>query len=100
MKTFCTVLLSLILITSNFAQTKETRDVPTFREISYRVPGKLFLRQGSPQKVELEGDQRVLEEIETYMKGDQLIIRDMDDRQWFSWSSSRDKINVYITVVN
>ena len=29
-----------------FAQTKETREVGTFSKLSFRVPGKLILKQG------------------------------------------------------
>jgi len=100
MKTIITLFFSTILISGvTIAQTKETRDVPTFTEISYRVSGNLYLRQGSPQKVVLEGDSETLREIETTVKGSRLVIGNEDDHRWFSWRmDSRDKINVYITV--
>lgn len=102
MKPFTTLILAILLIPiSSFAQTKETRDVGTFREISYRVSGKLFLRQGSPQKVVLEGNSETLQEIQTDLNGDKLIIESRDNNRWFTWGNdSRDRVNVYITVEN
>src|SRR3954464_5655938 len=59
------VLVVLFTITLAAAQSKETRSVETFNKLSFRVPGKLYLRQGSPQKVELEGSKEFLSEVET-----------------------------------
>ena len=59
------LLLLILSISTVVAQTKETRDVSTFTKISFRVSGKLYLKQGSPQKVEIEGKKDVLEKIET-----------------------------------
>ncbi|MBZ0245901.1 MAG: DUF2807 domain-containing protein [Cyclobacteriaceae bacterium] len=102
MRTIATLALAVLMISNvSFAQSKETRDVSTFREISYRTSGKLYLRQGSPQKVVLEGNEEAIREVETYLKGDRLIIENRDNNRWFSWGNdSRDKINIYITVEN
>jgi len=102
MKTIIALLITALSIANiSHAQTKETREVGTFSEISYRVSGKLFLRQGSPQKVVLEGDSDVLAEIETELKGNRLIIGNRNSSSWFNWNdNSRDRINVYITVEN
>lgn len=102
MRTIATLALAVLMISNvSFAQSKETRDVSTFREISYRTSGKLYLRQGSPQKVVLEGNEEAVREVETYLKGDRLIIENRDNNRWFSWGNdSRDKINIYITVEN
>ena len=77
------------------AQTKETRNVGTFTKIAFRVPGKLYLRQGSPQKVVIEGKKDILEEIETDVEGTRLVIEN-EDNDW-NWGSD-DHVNVYITV--
>ncbi|MFZ1809107.1 MAG: head GIN domain-containing protein [Cyclobacteriaceae bacterium] len=102
MRTIATLVLALLMISNvSLAQTKETREVSTFREISYRVSGNLYLRQGSPQKVVLEGHEETLREIETNMKGDRLIIENRDNDRWFSWfNDTNNKINIYITVEN
>lgn len=90
-------LLSLLAATVSVAQTKETRSVETFTKISFRVPGKLYLRQGSPQKVEIEGDSEVLEKIETRVESGRLIVG--NEEKWFNWTwHNDDKVNVYVTV--
>lgn len=94
------VILSCILffaVSAAFAQTKETRNVGTFTKISFRVPGKLYLRQGSPQKVEIEGKKDVLAEIDTDVDGDKLVIG--KEGNWMNWKwKDGDEVNIYITV--
>jgi hypothetical protein len=90
-------LIAFVSITSVFAQTRQTRNVDTFTKLSFRVPGKLFLRQGSPQKVEIEGNKDILSEIETEVSGGKLVIG--KEGKWFDWSWDNDnKVSVYITV--
>ena len=86
------MLCALVLVQ---AQTKETRNVGTFTKIAFRVPGKLYLRQGSPQKVEIEGKKNILEEIETDVEGSRLVIENEDDN--WNWGND-DQVKVYITV--
>ena len=92
------IIISLLMLclTAVQAQTKETRKVDTFTKISFKVPGKLFLRQGSTQKVEIEGKKDVLEKIETNMEGSRLVIEHEDESFW-RWGND-DKVNIYITV--
>ena len=91
-------ILSILILCVVFladAQTKETRNVGTFTKIAFRVPGKLYLRQGSPQKVVIEGKKDILEEIETDVDGSRLVI-EKDGNDW-NWGND-DQVNVYITV--
>ncbi len=82
-----------------FAQTKETRTVGTFTKISLRIPGKLILKQGSPQSVVLEGDKEMLSKIETDVEGSRLSIsRESHWRDW-SWRDEKE-ITAYVTVTN
>lgn len=92
------LLLFVLTISAGMAQTKETRNVSTFTKISFRVPGKLYLKQGSPQKVEIEGKKDVLEKIETEVDGDRLVIGKEGKWMDWSWGDNDDKVNVYITV--
>jgi hypothetical protein len=95
--------LGLVLVAVTVAaeaQTRETRDVPNFTRISYRVPGKLYLKQGSPQKVEMEGSKDVLKEIETEVSGGKLVIG-KERYRWGDWGwSNKDQVTVYVTMPN
>lgn len=93
--TYLTMIALLVSNTVLTAQHREVRDVANFTKISFGFPGKLYLKQGSPQKVELEGDRDVLEEVETDVEGGRLKIG--KEGKWFNWNSD-DKITVYITV--
>jgi hypothetical protein len=91
------VLFGILLSTFVFAQKRDTRKVESFTRISFRFPGKLYLKQGSPQKVELVGEPDVLKEIETEVDGDRLTIG--REGKWNSWfSDNAEKVTVYITV--
>ncbi len=90
-------IFSLALVIAN-AQNRETRTVDSFTKISFRVPGKLYLKQGSPQKVELEGPKDVLKEVETEVSGGRLMIG--KENRWMNWGWDNDKITAYVTVPN
>jgi hypothetical protein len=82
-----------------YAQKRETRKVDSFTKISFRFGGKLYLTQGSPQKVEVEGPKDLLEELETEVDNGKLIIG--REGKWFEWNSNNnERVNVYITVPN
>ena len=101
MKNTITFALAAMLLVSVAAlgQTRETRKVETFTKISFRVPGKLYLRQGNVQKVEIEGKKDFLEEIETEVEGSRLVIG--KEGKWMDWNwSDNDRVNVYITMTN
>jgi hypothetical protein len=100
MKRHLTLLL-LLVSGFTFAQTKETRNVGTFTKIGFRVPGKLILKQGSPQSVVLEGDKEILDKIETEVDGNRLTIGREDKWSWKDWGRRDDKrITVYVTMSN
>ena len=101
-----TILMKRIFVTSLalvfafslvLAQNKETRNVEIFTKIAFRVPGKLYLKQGPVQKVELQGEKDVLAKIETEVNGGRLSIGRENDN-WKMWDWDDDKITVYITV--
>lgn len=97
MKKLSIVLALLIAGTGAFAQKKETRDVSTFKKLGFAGSGTLYLKQGSPQKVELEASQEVLDKYETKVEGDKLTIKPKD--RWNNWNwGDDDKIVIYITV--
>jgi hypothetical protein len=89
----------LLCATLTVAQNRETRNVDSFNKISFRLPGKLYLKQGASQKVEIEANKDVLKEIETEVEGNKLVIG--KEGKWFDWNwNDNDKITVYITVTN
>jgi len=93
--------ITLLLISGvAFAQTKETRNVGSFSKLSFRVPGKLILKQGSTQSVVLEGDQDFLGKIETEVEGGRLVIGREDKWGWREWRDGNNKITAFVTMTN
>ena len=78
-------------------QSKESRNVSGFTKVEFRIPGKLYLRQGSAEKVEIEASKEMLSRIETEVEGSRLIIETPGK---FNWRSEDDDIKVYVTVKN
>ncbi len=97
MKKLILFFIAATLAVPVLAQTRETRTVNSFTRISFRHSGKIYVKQGSPQKVELQGDKDILEKIETDVDGSRLVIGRKDTR-WFGDWNDHDDITVYITV--
>jgi len=53
----------------------ETRTTANFSGIQLKTDGKLYYTEGSTYKVELQSQQNILNEIETIMSGNDLVIR-------------------------
>jgi hypothetical protein len=79
-----------------YAQTKESRDISNFTKVDFGIPGKLYIRQGSDDKVEIEADKEMLSKIETKLEGSRLIIKTPDKFRWRSGDD--DDIKVYVTI--
>lgn len=92
------LVILLVTFQAVLAQKRETRSVGTFTQLNYRVPGKLYLKQGSTQKVEIEGTNEVLSKIETKVEDGKLII-EVDWKKWSNWKwGDNEKATVYVTV--
>lgn len=92
-----TVMLLIITASTVFGQSRQTRNVDTFTKISFRVPGKLYVRQGSPQKVEIEGSKDALEKTDVKVENGRLVIG--REGKWSNWGfGNDDEVNVYVTV--
>ncbi|MBN2520681.1 MAG: DUF2807 domain-containing protein, partial [Bacteroidales bacterium] len=72
---------------------KETREVPEFSGVNLGIAGNVYLKQGSPQEVVLEGDEDDLKNIITMVDGGILKIK-VDD--WMERINNR--VNIYITI--
>ncbi|QDA59855.1 head GIN domain-containing protein [Hymenobacter jejuensis] len=91
---FLLLLPALLLLPGwALASTREVRQVASFTEIGFATSGNVVLRQGSPQKVEVEGEPADLAQLETVVNGNKLRIRTRDN-----WHGNLGKITVYITV--
>ena len=92
-KNLTLIILSVFLFSTSFAQKKEIRDVDDFTAVSFGVAGELFLKQGSQFRVEIEGDEDLLDVIETYVQNDRLVIKKKNWR-----IKPNKKVTVYITM--
>ena len=93
MKRLYLIAALLMLVTSAFGQ-KETRKVGEFDGISLGIAADVYLSQGSPAKLVLEGDQDDLEDVITELRGSTLVIKYKNSR---GWNFRMDKIDIYIT---
>ena len=89
----------LIAVAFANAQNREEKKLDSFTRIAFRAAGKLYLRQGSPQKVEIEGNRDYIEELDVRVEGDKLVIG-KDNWSFWNWDNNDDRVNVYITVPN
>lgn len=95
MNKILTLFVALIMATTTYAQ-KEL-DLASFDELALRTSATVYLTQGSPQRVAVEGDEDDLEELEIEVNGDRLEIKRKSSSSWFSWGGSSN-ITVYVTV--
>jgi hypothetical protein len=93
------LLLALVIICEiNMAKAEnEERKLPSFTEISLRIPGKLIVRQGDVQKVTIEAKESTLKEIITEVNGRALIIR-FPSKNYFWKNFDPGRIDIYITI--
>jgi hypothetical protein len=73
--------------------SKDERSVETFKSISLSISADVYVKQGSPQKLVLEGPEKELSEIITEVDGSNLKIR----TKLGHWNI-HSKIKVYITM--
>ncbi len=97
MKTLITTFLSFALLISLQAQ-KRNVDVGDFSELSLGIPATLYIKQGSNEKVEIDCDDDIFDEIEFEMRGDRLVIK-REGKGW-NWNNGwrRSEVDVYVTM--
>ena len=94
-----TLILMMAFGLCALAQNRETREVRDFDEVIMRIGGKVLITQGDKNEVILEGDEDLLEKIETEVHGSRLNIRSKRDNwRWWSSGRNRGRLTVYITV--
>lgn len=91
-------LLLTVLFLSAFrmANTRETRTVPAFTAVGLGGSMRVILRQGSPQKVEVEGDAEDLAHLETTVSGNRLNINTKRENG-MNWYRFKSNVTVYVT---
>lgn len=96
MKTLTTLILSFIIVLPSLGQ-KRTVDVDNFTELSIGISGTVYLKQGSSNKVQIECDDDIFDEIEFEMRGDRLVIK--KEGKW-NWSNGwrRSEVDIYVTM--
>jgi hypothetical protein len=72
---------------------KEKRNVSGFTEIGFGIAGNLSVKIGSEFSVVLEGDKKYLSEIETVVRNNKLVIRNLNNHFF-----DNVKANVFITL--
>lgn len=86
---------AMVLMTSiSYGQNKETRDVKGFTRVSFGVAGNLLIKIGPEFSLVLEGDRKIIDEIETEVSGGKLTIKKENWRMSFN----EEKITVNLTM--
>ncbi len=84
------------LFTNPISAKEQTRDLPSFSEISLRISAKVYLEQGEKQSVRIVADSETLEQIITEVKGRTLNIKFPNNNIFKKWDPG--KIEIYISV--
>lgn len=92
-----TLLMSGIFMTTSVKAEEQNRDVSSFSAISLRIPGNLYLKQGSSQSIKIEAKESVIDDIITEVSGNKLIIR-FPNKTIFQRNFNPGKIEIYVTV--
>lgn len=98
MKILSTLLITLFLISGVNAQ-KRTVDVSSFSELSFAVPGTLYIKQGNETKVVVDCSDEIFDRLEFESRGPRLVIR--KEGRW-NWRDGfrKSELDVYVTVKN
>jgi len=95
-RTSLLILLAVFFISYPVSAKEEIRELPSFSEISLRIPAKVYLEQGEEQSVRIVADSETLEQIITEVKGRTLNLRFPGNNIFKRWDPG--KIEIYISV--
>ncbi len=93
---FSLFILGVFLFNPASAKDDE-RKVPTFSEVSLKIPAILYIEQGSKQNVKITAKSSTLEEIITEVKGRTLNIK-FPNTNYFRKNFEPGKIEIHISV--
>lgn len=94
---FLSILFLMVITANKVNAEEEERNVPSFSEISLRIPAKLHVEQGKKQTIEIVAKSSTLEDIVTEVKNRQLIIR-FPAKNYLWKNLQPGKIEIFITV--
>lgn len=97
MKALYTFLALTFLSQVLTAQEKQIRNLSDFEGISVSSSGNIYVKQGNTFEVVVEAKSTDLKNIETEVRRGRLVIS-TESSGWFSWGSSVDNFNVYVTM--
>lgn len=98
MKNFLFLFLITIFYHSSNAQNSEIRNPSNFSSIKFTISGTMHLYQGNTFKVEILGDQEVIDNIATETKKDVLTIERRDNGGLFRSVNKSDDYIINITL--
>lgn len=76
----------------------QQRQLPAFSAIELSGPYEVVVRAQGRQAVELSGERKLLDEIDTFVRGDTLVVRPVQRNGFhFSWGKRRDAVVIHIT---
>lgn len=100
-RTLLLVVASVALVPTVLAQDhpRQAREVDAFTEVTFEVPGTLYLQQGDTHGLELEAPANVLDELDTSVKEGTLRIGDSNDSflSWLFGRSTSEEITAYVS---
>ncbi|WP_345234623.1 head GIN domain-containing protein [Hymenobacter saemangeumensis] len=92
------VLTSFRLADSDEKPARNMREVPAFTRLALGNSARVVLRQGSPQRVEVEASAADQQWLETTVKGNQLRIGTRSEQSKPRWHQFEGPVVVYITM--
>lgn len=72
---FLAVLIMLFALQTNYAQTREKRDVRDFHELSVSSTFQVEIKVGNTESLEIEVDDRYLDDVITEVRAGKLVSR-------------------------
>ena len=96
MKKYITLIAIITIAFNALGQNKQERKVGEFNEVHFKISGTLYLTQGNTFSVVIEGDEDTIEDIETRVSNDRLIVEWVRPNRWFNGFNG--SVDVYVTM--
>lgn len=90
------VAISILCISSLFAQKKENRKIDSFESLSLSTAAHVYIKQADHTSLRIEGDEDRLKNIITVVEGNTLKIKRKKSKRW-NWNESAKDVRIYIS---